>query len=194
MQRPFELGTEELHDRIEEMVRVTIADLVSEFLLLPMGKSFLKYPDFRIAYEVLKRHTEAFTTFTDNVVGEALRENSRVLGVLRAILGMTPPEWADLAHTEDDSDITQGAARKLDKDCRTTPDYVRVTEERYQTRRTRALSRDSRPGERPKSLERLDALVRIAIRYITQGAPKEVEGVIHRLAKFDTDNGIDSLQ
>ena len=94
MQRPFALNSEELRERLEEMVQVTISDLVSEFLLMPMGSSFIKYPDFRAAYEVLKRHTAAFTNFTETAVGEALRENSRVLGVLRAVLGMTPPEWA----------------------------------------------------------------------------------------------------
>ena len=111
MQRPFELSSDELHERLEEMVQITISDLASEFLLMPMGSSFIKYPDFRAAYEVLKRHTAAFTNFTETAVGEALRENSRVLGVLRAILGMTLPEWAELARTEGVSDITQGAAR-----------------------------------------------------------------------------------
>ena len=77
MQRPFELSSEELRECLEEMVQVTISDLVSEFLLMPMGSSFSKYPDFRAAYEVLKRHTAAFTNFTETAVGEALRENSR---------------------------------------------------------------------------------------------------------------------
>src|SRR6266436_5932509 len=88
--------------------------------------SFIKYPDFRAAYEVLKRHTAAFTNFTETAVGEALRENSRVLGILRAILGMTPPEWAELARTDGMSDITQGAARGLDRSCRETPEYVSI--------------------------------------------------------------------
>jgi hypothetical protein len=110
MQRPFELSSDELRERLEEMVQITISDLASEFLLMPMGSSFIKYPDFRAAYEVLKRHTVAFTNFTETAVGAALRENSRALGVLRAILGMTPPEWAELARTEGMSDITQGRA------------------------------------------------------------------------------------
>jgi hypothetical protein len=50
MQRPFELSSEELRERLEEMVQITISDLVSEFLLMPMGSSFIKYPDFRAAY------------------------------------------------------------------------------------------------------------------------------------------------
>ena len=76
MQRPFELSSEELRERLDEMVQITISDLVSEFLLMPMGSSFIKYPDFRAAYEVLKRYTAAFTNFTETAVGDALRENS----------------------------------------------------------------------------------------------------------------------
>jgi hypothetical protein len=41
MQRPFELSGEELRERLEEMVQVTISDLASEFLLMPMGSSFI---------------------------------------------------------------------------------------------------------------------------------------------------------
>jgi len=168
MQRSFELSSEELREHLEEMVQITISDLVSEFLLMPMGSSFIKYPDFRAAYEVLKRHTAAFTNFTETAVGEALRENSRVLGVLRAILGMTPPEWAELARTEGMSDITQGAARGLDRACRETPEYVGMREQRYQARLARSGRIEQRPVGRPKSLERIEALVRVAIQYITQ--------------------------
>ena len=153
-------------------------------------RSFIKYPDFRTAYEVLKRHTAAFTNFTETAVGKALRENSRVLGALRAILGMTPPEWAELARTEGMSDITQGAARGLDRACRETPEYVDIRERRYQAR----LARSGRIEQRPKSLERIEAWVRIAIQYITRGALQETDGVVHRLAKFDTHDGIFSLQ
>src|SRR5687768_3570777 len=120
-----------------------------------MGSSFIKYPDFRAADEVLKRHTAAFTDFTETAVGEALRENSRVLGVLRAILGMTPPEWAELARTEGMSDITQGAARGLDRACREIPEYVGIREQRYQARLARSGGIEQRPMGRPKSLERI---------------------------------------
>ena len=43
MQRPFELSSDELRERLEDMVQITISDLVSEFLLMPMGSSFIKY-------------------------------------------------------------------------------------------------------------------------------------------------------
>ena len=83
-----------------------------------MGKGFPKYADFRDAYEILKRSTRAFEDFSEITANRALQENSRVFGVIRSILGMTAPEWAELARSELDSDITQGAARTLDRQCR----------------------------------------------------------------------------
>ena len=115
------------------------------------------------------------------------------LGVFRAILGMTAPEWADLAHSELESDITQGAARTLDRQCREDVHYLRSVTERYQARVKRGREEGSVPPDRPKSLNRIDALVGVAIQLIARGAPREQEGVIHRLAKFDTNEGLDSL-
>ena len=115
--RPFELQQEELEQRIEEMVTATISDLSSEFLLMPTGAVFVRYPDFQAAYEVLKRNTKGYQILSFETVRAALHENSLVLGVLRSVLGMTAPEWAELARVELGSDITQGAARGIDKDC-----------------------------------------------------------------------------
>ena len=93
-QRPFELTAQALEGRLEEMVDVTFSDLVSEFLLLPLGRGFIKYSDFRDAFEVLKRCTRDFEDFTAHSVNNAVFENSRIVSVLRAVLGMTAPEWA----------------------------------------------------------------------------------------------------
>ncbi|MDX9709353.1 MAG: hypothetical protein RBT64_07340 [Trichloromonas sp.] len=175
--RPFELSREELEQRIEAMVTVTMTDLSSEFLLLPTGGEFVKYRDFQMAYEVLKRTTECFGNLSLATVQSALRENSLALGALRSILGMTAPEWAELARMELRSDITQGAARNIDKDCRTADYYSKLCK--------RKLAK--------KTLERIDALVEVAIRYLDKGAPTEQEGFIHRLAKFDTAHGAESL-
>jgi hypothetical protein len=177
-QRPFELTRAELEPRLEEMVDAVFSDLVSEFLLMPMGNGFIKYSEFRDAYEVLKAFTKSFKSFSAKTIRSALLENSRVLGVIRSILGMTAPEWAELAHSELDSDVNQGAARTLDKRCRQEVGYVR------------SLSESRRES---KSLARIDALIEIAVRLIKRGVPKEQEGLIHRLAKFDTQEGLASL-
>lgn len=192
-QRPFELTPYELKQRLEEMVDVTFSDLVSEFLLMPMGSAFIKYPDFSEAYEVLKRETKVFENLSTTTVKRALEENSRVFGVLRSILGMTAPEWAELARSELGSDVTQNAARTLDRLCREDTKHVIKRTMNHHERLARARKHGQDPINRPKTLERLDALVNVAIKYLTQGAPREQEGIVHRLAKFDTNNGLESL-
>lgn len=177
-ERPFELSREELEARIEEMVDATFGDISSEFLLMPTGTSLVRYPDFQAAYEVLKRHTGGFRRLTPETVRCALQENSLVFGVLRSVLGMTAPEWAELARNELESDITQGAARNIDKECK-NPDYYR-----------RLMARNTAT----KTIERIEALIRIAIQYLEKGAPQGQDGVLHRLEKFDTAFGRESLE
>jgi hypothetical protein len=90
---------------------------------------------------------------------------------------MTAPEWAELARSELSSDITQGAARGIDKDCRRTDYYLNLT------RRQSAL----------KTMDRIDSLIKVAVQYIGEGAPSVQDGFLHRLAKFDTSCGKKSL-
>jgi hypothetical protein len=172
--RPFEVDPAYLRDHIEEMVDVTFQDIVSEFLLLPRGPNFIEYPSFREAYEVLRQRTDGFLDFTLTTVMAALGENSRVFGVVRAILGMTPPEWADLARAERGSDVSQGAARALDRSCRADPGFLETASR--------------------LTLERVRAMADVAVAYITAGAPPSGDGVLHRLDKVDTAHGLDSLR
>src|SRR5262245_46110869 len=106
------------------MVEVTFADLQSQFLVLPKGGNFGEYPAFQHAYELLKRHTSAFSNFTEATVWVALEENALAFVVLRTILGMTPPEWAELARTERAVNVPQGAARDLDVACHRRRDHL----------------------------------------------------------------------
>ena len=176
-ERPFELKQNELEMRIEEMVTATISDLSSEFLLMPSGSGFVRYSDFQVAYETLKKNTGGFQALSFDTIRTALLENSLILGVLRSVLGMTAPEWAELARAELGSDITQGAARMIDKECRQGDFFLNLT------RRNVAI----------KTIERIDALIKVAIQYIEKGAPPEQDGVLHRLSKFDTAFGKESL-
>ncbi|EKD38645.1 MAG: hypothetical protein ACD_75C00659G0001 [uncultured bacterium] len=90
---------------------------------------------------------------------------------------MSAPEWAELTRVELDSDINQGAARTIDKNCK-IPDYYRkLTDRKVAT----------------KTLERIDALIRVAVMYLEKGAPAVQDGFLHRLSKFDTSFGLDSL-
>jgi hypothetical protein len=187
---PFEVPTEYLRDHLDEMVDVTFRDLTSAFLLMPEGTGFIDFPDFRDAYEVLKRHTKSFEDFTEAFVIDAIRENSRVFGVLRSILGLTAPEWAELARSERGSDVDQNYARGLDRDFRADAGLYSRVEREYFTR----LKKSPGKFSPPVSLTRIAALVSVAIEYLSRGAPAETTGMIHRLAKFDTQEGVASLQ
>lgn len=194
MSRPFELTPPDLQERLEEMVDVTITDLSSEFLLLPRGVAFLSYTDFRAAYEVLKRHTDAFTDLSEGKAMEAAVENSRVFCILRAMLGMTAPEWAELARVEFDADIEQNSARTLDRKCRETTNYIQKLLERHEVCLSRAMVSGRKVIGARKSITRIEALIRVAALYISLGVSEDVEGMIHRLDKFDTKEGKTSLQ
>jgi hypothetical protein len=178
MRRPFEISLEYLRDHLDEMVDVTFADLQSQFLVLPKGSNFVEYQDFQGAYEVLKRHTSAFSGLTRSAIWSALREDSLCFLVLRTILGMTPPEWAELARSERGLDVPQGAARSLDARCRANRGY---------------LGRLARPRN-AKTFDRVDALISVAVEYLGQGAPAGAGDAVHRLGKVDTAEGPTSLQ
>ena len=51
----------------------------------------------------------------------------------------------------------------------------------------------SRRRSATKTLERINSLILVAVEYIKKGAPPEQEGFLHRLAKFDTAYGEESL-
>ncbi|MDA8220049.1 MAG: hypothetical protein M0Z94_20800 [Dehalococcoidales bacterium] len=178
MTKPFEVGLEYLTDHLEEMVNEVFADLQSQFLVLPKGNNFVEYANFEEAYEVLKRHTSAFTALTESKVRAALREDSLALIVLRSILGMSPPEWAELARSEGASDVDTGAARNLEAQCRKRPTYL-----------AQLFSRGN-----GKTLERVNALVSVAVKYIVRGAPARSSETVHRLDKADTVHGLKSVE
>ena len=192
--RPFQLSADELKKRLEEMVEATISDLGSEFLVMPAGPAFINYNDFRTAYEVMKKGTHAFVHFTKARIFQAVLQNSRVFCVLRAMLGMTPPEWAELAKSQYDVIVPQNAARTLDRRCREDMGYVQRLETKYQAQLTKHNEKGSQPSERPLSLVRIDTLIQTAVHFLNKGAPKAVNGLIHRMAKFDSSHGIESLQ
>lgn len=177
MTHPFELTSTTLPERIDEMVAVTFGDLQSQFLMLPRGNGFIEYSDFQTAYEVLKRETQAFSVFTEESVWNALRQDALTLVVLRTILGVSPPEWADIAKSERGSDVPQNSVRTLDTKVRKNRKMFAVV--RYDAAMTMARTR---------------ALVSVAVEYITRGAPAAAHDTVHRLAKVDTTHGVESVQ
>lgn len=177
MPRPFEVDREYLLGHLDEMVTSTFADLGSQFLTLPKGPGFIEYNDFQSAYEVLRRHTNNFKEFSNDSLWSALKDTALVFVVLRTILGVSPPEWADLVKNDLHIDVPQGVARDIDSKCRQNKDY-------FQRLASRANG----------AYERVAALITVAISYITKGAPAGSENTVHRLAKVDTAEGLVSLR
>jgi hypothetical protein len=168
-QHPFEVSTDYLGAHIDEMIDVTFADIQSQFLMVSRGQNFVEFGSFQDAYEVLKQETDAFARFDDQTVWKALERNALVFVVVRTILGVSPPEWSELAKAERDVDVPQNIARQLDARCRSEANcFARLT----------ALSR-----------RRIDALVSVAIEHVTKGAPSATPGAVHRLNKIDTAEG-----
>lgn len=177
MPRPFELDPEALRTHLEQMVTATFSDLQSQFLVLPKGPNFIEYADFQGAYETLKRETNGFETLTHATVWAALRAHALSFVVLRTILGVSPPEWADLAKSEMKVDVPQNAARDLDTECR----------------RNQAFFQDLQEN-RGVTARRVEALVAVAVHYLTHAGEKVARDTVHRLAKIDTTEGLVSLR
>jgi len=177
--KPFELDQSELETRLDEMVEETFQDLRSQFLVLPKGSGFTEYEKFQAAYELLKRKTKAFRVFEEQVIWSALEQDALVFVVLRTILGLTLPEWAELARSDRGIDVKTAAARDLDRNARQDISY-------FNKLQNRATS---------KNLNRAKALIDVAIHYITNGvSPDLPSDLIHRLDKVDTSEGLVSLQ
>jgi hypothetical protein len=159
------------------MVTSVFQDLESQFLVLPKGANFIEYSDFQTAYEVLKSRTDGFRNFVAETLWASIKHDGLSFVVLRTILGLSPPEWADLARSDFDVDVPQNAARELDTRCRGQRDY---------------FSRLDQNRNGP-TFVRVNALISAAVKYITHGAPAGAANVVHRLAKVDTSEGITSL-
>jgi hypothetical protein len=176
--RPFEVDSDFLKDHLDEMVSATFADLQSQFLVLPKGPNFVEYTDFQAAYETLKRETSSFANFNEVTIWTALKADSMSFLVLRTILGMSPPEWTDLVRSDVLVDIPPNFARGLDGRCRADRQYMA------------RLARTKNSA----TLSRIEALVSVAVKYVSQGKPAGAADTVHRLAKVDTSTGLSSLQ
>jgi hypothetical protein len=175
MQSPFEVSYEELQADIDRYVDAVFAALQSAFLVMPKGAGFIDYATFEQGYEALKRATGSFRQMPPDAVFDVVRSVPVSLVVLRSILGLSPPEWAYVTNERLGVDISQNAARSLDRRVRLTP----LTPMRLRNGVTS---------------NRLQALIAVACQLIEEGAPEEAPGLLHRLAKADTKHGLRSVQ
>ena len=142
---------------------------------MPKGDGFVEFPLFEEGYEVLKRATRSFREVTPETVGPVVLETPIALIVLRCMLGFTPPEWAWYASRHTGVEVTQSAARTIDRNIRMNPDTPL-------------------PKEGTVTELRIRALVAAACHALESGVPEEPADSLHRLDKADTRAGLVSIR
>ena len=172
---PFEVGFDDLQSDLDSYVDTVFGCLESEFLVMPKGAGFVEFPLFEAGYEALKRATGSFREVTPDTVCPVVFETPIALIVLRCMLGFTPPEWAYYASRHIGVEVTQSAARAIDRKIRTNPDV--------------ALPKKGSLTER-----RIGALVAAACHVLSAGVPEDAPGSLHRLDKADTRTGLASIR
>lgn len=175
--KPYKLAATELEDQLDEMVEATFGDLVSQFMLLPRGPSFVSFDTFQEGYEALRINTNGFDSLTVERVWDAFRAHAASWLVLRSILGVSPPEWQDLAGELEQEALPNGWARGIDFKCKTEPRFF-----------------TEGSGRTDLNVRRATVMLRAAVDAITEGAGRAPEGLLHRLEKVDTRDGLASLR
>ena len=172
---PFEVSFDELRADPDAYVNAEFDCLESEFMVMPRGQGFVEFSTFESGYEALKRTTRGFQEVNPENVTSAVVNDPVALLVLRCMLGLTPPEWADYATRHTGVRITQGAARSLDRTIRMNPD--------------RGLA-----GRGAITKQRIDALIIAACHLLRSGVPSVPRDSLHRSDKADTREGLTSLR
>ena len=175
MSFPFEVDFDAVKDDLDTYVDAIFGALESGFLMMPKGEGFVEFPVFDAGYEALKRATSGFREVTPKSLVPIMMQQPICLVVLRCMLGFTPPEWAYHASANSNVEVSQGAARSIDREIRLAP--------------------GAPVPDRPTvKRERIEALVASACKLLSGGVPEGVgDELIHRLDKADTRDGIDSV-
>lgn len=172
---PFEVPFDQVEQNLDDYVDSVFGCLQSEFLTLPKGPDFIEYPVFVRGYEALKKATSDFRDLSPEPVIETVYRLPMALIVLRTMLGFTPPEWAYVTTERTNVEVSQNAARSIERKIRTAPNV--------------AMN-----AKRGVTDDRIRALVITACQLLTEGAQKVPDDIIHRLNKADTKDGPTSLQ
>jgi hypothetical protein len=171
--RPFQFGRLPAGADLDALVAVTFGDLTSQFMNMPRGSSFVEYDAFRSGYEALRMATGGFAAFDADTCWAALVDDARAFQALRAILGVTPPEWGDLTRERTGATIPNGSARTYDGAAKKDPGYfARCT---------------------PLVASRVRAMLDAACDVLLGGVEEVPEGAVNRLDKFDTRQGVPSI-
>ena len=172
---PFEVSFDELRSDPDAYVDAVFDCLESEFMVMPRGQGFVEFSTFESGYETLKRATRGFRDVNPDAVTSAVSNAPVVLLVLRCMLGFTPPEWAEYATRQTGVQITQSAARSLDR-------RIRMNAER------------SLASLGSVTKERIGALITAACHLLRAGTPTVPGDSLHRFDKADTREGLTSVR
>lgn len=175
--RPYQVSVSELQDHMNDLIQATFDDLTSQFMLLPRNSTFLEYSAFLEGYEALRKCTHGFKNVTVETCWDAARVNAVAAIVLRSIVGVTPPEWQDLAKEETGEQFATNWARGWDYRIRNNQKYF-----------------ETRGGKTKLTVARTTALLTAACTALKEGAVIAPAGMIHRLDKMDTKEGPVSVQ
>lgn len=175
MPYPFEVPFAEVEANLDLYIDEVFGALQSEFLNLPKGAGFIDYSTFSRGYEELKAATRDFRDISTETIVATVYQTPISFIVLRTILGFTPPEWAYITTQRSGIEVSQGAARTLDRRIRMAP--------------LMPLRLDN-----GVTSSRLRAMVDTACKLLTETPPKVSDDKLYRLDKADTKNGVSSLQ
>jgi hypothetical protein len=164
---PFEVPFSQVEANLDTFVDEVFGALQSEFLNLPKGAGFIEYSTFSKGYEELKAITKDFRDLSSDPIVETIYRTPISFIVLRTILGFTPPEWAYITTQRGDIEVSQGAARTLDRRIRMAPVAPLMLSNGLTNRRLRAM-------------------VATACKLLTEDAPAVPNDKLYRLDKADT--------
>lgn len=171
----FEIDYRDSGIQWEPLVDEVFKELTSSFLEMPKGEGFIEYEIFEKGYQTLKRSTNAFADLTSETVLASVRETPISFIVFRCILGFTPPEWAYITTEMTGVVVDQGAARTIDRRYRLNP---------------------LAPSSEGNGLtgQRVRAMIDAGVTTIRKGAGQPTPGLVHRLSKADTMEGLTSVR
>ena len=175
MPSPFEVPYAQVEANLDTFVDEVFGVLDSSFLTMPRGDGFVEYAAFESGYEALKRATGGFQNMNIEVVVATIQATPVCFIVLRTMVGFTGPELAYTTTKRLGIEVSQGAARTLERQIRLAP--------------TKPLS--ARAGVTDT---RLRAMIATACALLEEGAPPDEVGLIHRLDKADTKTGLPSIR
>ena len=175
MRLPFEIGFDELKDDTDAGVDAVVGSLEAEFMVMPQGEGFVEFATFEYGYEALKRATRGFRDMSPDNVRAAVRKAPMALLVVRCIMGLSTPEWADYASRHTGVAIPERIARIIDRNIRMNPETIPF-------------------GTGVLTEKRIRALIAAACLLLESGVPDTPPGNVHRFDKADTRHGLAGLR